>query len=119
MQLMPQFINSRGERDHSRRRGAHLQVVVIAAHLLEDRQRFAPRDPQRRGHLEGLFLTLNRVPGTQLALLSRLADRDSGRVLAHEFAHYWFERALLGSQGVDTEAFARAFEQHYLANSLD
>ena len=66
-----------------------------------------------------MYLPMIHVPGAQLVVLAQLGSRDSGRILAHEFAHYWWSRALLKSQQVETEAFARAFEDDYLSKSLD
>ena len=100
----------------------NLIVVVVSANILQDDARFRSFYKRKFGvaKLEGRTLwgyydSTPEIANNSSILLTDVSPYLNEQVLAHELAHYWWDRMCITSHVSGTsEAFAQAFESYYM-----
>jgi len=104
-----------------RGKGYNLIITVVSKDILQDDVRFRNFYRMKYGveRLEGRTLYGYYDSTPEVANNSSILVTDVGRslneeVLAHELAHYWWDRMCIGAKVSGTsEAFAQAFDEYY------
>jgi hypothetical protein len=99
----------------------NLIVTVVSKDILQDDVRFRDFYKKRFGveklvgrTLYGYYDSTPEIKNNSSILITDVGSSNE-EVLAHELAHYWWDRMCIGAKISGTsEAFAQAFDQYYL-----
>ena len=123
--LLNSFLKTKGvTRQECRGTSYNLNIIVVSKKVLQDKVRF-------RGFYQAYFGTANldgrvlygyydstkEVPNNSTILVTDITPWLNEEVLAHELAHYWWDRLCLVSNfNISSEQFAQEFQSYYTRN---
>ncbi len=121
--LMTSYLRSRGiVKQDCRGIGYNLNVIVINKDVLQSAPRFRDFYLKRFGRtsvpghtLYGYYDTTPEVENNSTILVTNIDTYLNEEVLAHEIAHYWWDRLCLANYiSGGSEAFAQSFDLYYM-----
>ena len=115
--MLELFLAERATPDEDCRWNFDIHLFVITPARMYETGRFAQyfKDSGTEGVVHAFYDATPEVPGNSAMVLTAREGRADDLDLAHEFAHYWWDRACLEQPfgGLTSEGFARAFEAYY------
>ena len=121
--VMDSFLKERGVTiEDCRGSKYNLIVTVVSNGVLQDNVRFRNFYKTKFGveklagrTLYGYYDSTPEIQNNSSILITDVGAKLNKEVLAHELAHYWWDRMCVGAKVSGTsEAFAQAFDQYYL-----
>jgi hypothetical protein len=100
----------------------NLIITVVSKDILQDDIRFRGFYKMKYGverlvgqTLYGFYDPTLEIPNNSSILVTHMGRQIDEEVLAHELAHYWWDRLCVAAKSSGTsEAFAQAFDQYYM-----
>jgi len=115
--LMEAFLDAEGLEGADCRVQFNLNIFIIKEAQMREDARFLSYKQsanQLNYVISAFYDATPQVRGESAIILSTSVGEADTLGLAHEIAHYWFDRACIGrSKQEDSELFARKFEQYY------
>ena len=120
--LMDSFLKSKGiNKRECRGSDYNLNILVVSRSVLQNKDRFrnfyqayfGTEDLDGRV-LYGYYDSTKEVPNNSTILVTDITPWLNEEVLAHELAHYWWDRLCLVSNfNISSEQFAQEFQSYY------
>lgn len=111
------FLKSKGlELKDCRGSSYNLNIFVIKKSLLQERERFRSFfHSHREGSvLYGYYDSTKEIRNNSTVIVANIKESLNEEILAHELAHYWWDRLCIASYSRETsEDFARSFQNYY------
>jgi len=100
----------------------NLNIYIVTKYVLQDEERFRSFYLSRFGvstlvghTLYGYYDSTPEIKNNSTILITDIGSHINEEVLAHELAHYWWDRLCVQPHvSDDPEAFARDFQKYYM-----